>query len=167
MNEMKHEDVMMALECWTSHKPCDEDCPVLEYEGSHNCMMLTMKNALALLREKDADINGLEADNEHLTLVIEGKMKQISRMAQKIVDKDAEIERLKKIPEQLHKEMSERMIEERKIERKLAITEFAERLKANNPKTVGCDVFYPFVYFETIDQIAKEMKEGKNGETDL
>ena len=66
MNEMKPEDVMRALECWTSHKPCDEDCPVLEYEGSQNCRALTIKNALALLREKDAEIERLKQENKDL-----------------------------------------------------------------------------------------------------
>lgn len=83
MNEMKTEDVMRALECWTSHKPCDEDCPVLEYEGSQNCLALTMENSIALLREKDADIKMLTEQNLALGEVV--------------LKKDAEIERLQKI----------------------------------------------------------------------
>ena len=116
MNEMKPEDVMRALEngryidadeLWNS-RPENINREGNFIDGWFYCLdgfsrhlkeMINKpsvtKAALALLREKDADINGLEADNEHLTLVIEGKMKQISRMAQKIVDKDAEIERLK------------------------------------------------------------------------
>jgi uncharacterized protein YdcH (DUF465 family) len=63
---MQSEEVMKALECWVSKKPCEEDCPILEYEGSHNCIALTMKNALSLLREKDAYIARLTEDNERL-----------------------------------------------------------------------------------------------------
>lgn len=89
-----------------------------------------------------------------------------------------ENERLKAIPEQLHKEMSERMVEERKIERKLAVREFDERLKkrvasaeyrANTErKTVKKEELLEQVNWvlhkvvpDTIDQIAKEMLEGK------
>lgn len=62
MNELKTEDVMRALECWSSGKPCQEDCPILEHEEGASCVKLTTRNALALLREKDARIEELEAE---------------------------------------------------------------------------------------------------------
>ena len=66
-------------------------------------------------------------------------------------------ERLRAIPEQLHKEMSERMIEERKIERKLAVREMQERLKAKAYTNNYCQ---EVVLMGDIDQIAREMQEG-------
>lgn len=71
-------------------------------------------------------------------------------------------ERLRAIPEQLHKEMSERMIEERKIERKLAVREMQERLNkhfCHDPAFLGVE---QRLIMDVIDQIAGEMLEGKN-----
>ena len=148
MNEMKPEDVMRALEICAEYanKPCPSHCPY----GGFKCLDLT-KDALALIREKDADIDGLEADNEHLTLVIEGKMKQISRMAQKIVDKDAEIERL-------NNTLADALVraEVAKVE---TITKFADRLK-KKAQWVSTYESGLMVDLDDIDQIAKEMKEG-------
>ena len=67
-------------------------------------------------------------------------------------------ERLRAVPEQLHKEMTERMIEERKIERKLAVRKMQERLKAQKFTHKN---FGELVEVEVIDQVAKEMLEGK------
>lgn len=64
MNELKHEDVMKALECWASGKPCQEECLILEHEEGASCLKLTARSALALLREKDAEIERLSAENE-------------------------------------------------------------------------------------------------------
>jgi predicted RNase H-like nuclease (RuvC/YqgF family) len=66
MNKPKPEDVMRALECWVSKKPCEEACPIHEYIGNYNCISLTMKNALALIRELTEEIARLTEDNERL-----------------------------------------------------------------------------------------------------
>jgi hypothetical protein len=76
-------------------------------------------------------------------------------LACEVEDLRAENERLRAIPEQLHKEMSERMVEECKIERKLAVRKMQERLKAEMS-------FGRYIQVDQIDQIAKEMLEGKN-----
>ena len=84
----------------------------------------------------------------------------INSQEQRIKELTEENERLKAIPEQLHKEMSERMTEERKIERKLAVRKMQERLKekAKNNEWNGT------ICGEDIDQIAKEMLESKDDE---
>jgi hypothetical protein len=56
MNELKPEYVMRALECWASGNPCQEECPILEHEEGASCLKLTIRSALTLLREKDAEI---------------------------------------------------------------------------------------------------------------
>ena len=183
MNELKPEDVMRALVYCTMNGLCTDGCPLFEHRKTNLCGLILNKNALALLREKDARIKELEeAQGAEFTCFVGDPHKvdhcpygdELARLHKEVAEKDAEIERLTAYNANLicantditnrHKDYVE---EAERIARADAITEFAERLKANNPKTVGCDVFYPFVYFETIDQIAKEMKEGKNGETDL
>ena len=66
MNELKHEDVMRGLE-WCSDLRLCVDCP-MRAEGyfSHSgnaCRQALMKSALSLLREKDAEIEMLSAEN--------------------------------------------------------------------------------------------------------
>ena len=65
---------------------------------------------------------------------------------------DKDIERLRAIPEQLHKEMSERMIEERKIERKLAVREMQSEIEARCLK----GGIYPAFVKSTVNQVARE-----------
>jgi tRNA U34 5-carboxymethylaminomethyl modifying enzyme MnmG/GidA len=143
MNELKPEDVMKALECCTRGRKHKDDRPCLECpynfcnivggtderQVSGTCQGWMMKDALALLREKDA-----------------------------------EIERLKAIPEQLHKEMSDRMTEEvktatkyaKKIARAEAITEFENRLiKYYDALKSGLVAYH-------IKEVAKELKEDLN-----
>ncbi|MBE6689850.1 MAG: hypothetical protein E7590_01030 [Ruminococcaceae bacterium] len=128
MNELKPEDVMRALDKLKYGGHSCHDCKYAKWSGEDRCGLngcRIAKAALALLRLRE-DL--IKASDEELA------------------KKDAEIERLKSIPEQLYKEMSERMIEERKIERKLAITEFADRIirfyNALPGKTVGGSVEY-------------------------
>lgn len=68
-----------------------------------------------------------------------------------------ENERLRAIPEQLHNEMSERMLEERKIERKLTVRKMHFEIKERCIK----GGIYPAFVASTIDQIEKEMLEGE------
>lgn len=59
-NELKPEDVMRALECCERHGKCKE-CP-LKDKGIHGCMFYLMHHAIALLREKDAEIERLRTE---------------------------------------------------------------------------------------------------------
>ena len=57
---MKAEDVMKALECCVVNSNCN-GCPFWEgYVTHNNCLQIAIKNAIALLREKDAEIERLE-----------------------------------------------------------------------------------------------------------
>ena len=70
-NELKPEDVMRALECHaTDYKPpmegvfhCKTDCPYHQFDF---CTRVLTQDALALLREKDAEIERLNALNKVL-----------------------------------------------------------------------------------------------------
>ena len=53
MNELKPEDVMRALECCSRDEECvGEECP---YHAGMFCTTRISQDALALLREKDAE----------------------------------------------------------------------------------------------------------------
>lgn len=80
MNELKSEDVMKALEHCANYKRAEVSCIGCPLYGK--CDVNTLESlALALLREKDADIKMLTEQNLALGEVI--------------LKKDAEIERLK------------------------------------------------------------------------
>lgn len=72
MNELKPEDVMRALKCWASGKPCQESCPMYELKCKKgvSCLRLTVNGALALLREKDAEIKRLNKEVDRLSQVV-------------------------------------------------------------------------------------------------
>lgn len=60
MNELKPEDVMKALECCNTKGNCNQ-CPY-EIVGEYTpCYSALTQDALALLREKDAEIERLKA----------------------------------------------------------------------------------------------------------
>lgn len=60
MTDLKQEDVMRALECCTNKQRCDcDNCP---YVNRYHCTNVVLQDALALLREKDKEIERLQAD---------------------------------------------------------------------------------------------------------
>lgn len=130
MNELKPEDVMRALECCDGTLGGCERCP--NYKNRFCCTI--KENALALLREKDAEIERLE---KHLDYKC-------------VYGYDGEVMEFCVQGPCPHYNMEKQVRAE-------AITEFAERLKkfyANlKGKTVGGSVEYH------IDQIAGEMRE--------
>jgi hypothetical protein len=187
MNEMKPEDVMKALECWVSKKPCEEDCPILEYEGSHNCLALTMKNALSLLREKDARIKELEEAvcAEFTCFVGDPHKVDHCPYVDELVKKDAEIERLQGAlkAEERHNELTMETAQKALVKKDAEIamlTEDNERLHAsctelernraslnddNERLKVELKKRPPKLIITKLnkkDQIAKEMEEGKD-----
>ena len=91
MNEMKPEDVMQALECCDRGSSCVCDCDNCPYYGCDvPCKDKLHKDALALLREKDALIAKHEA---YIDTLNDDK----SCLVEQIEKKDAEIERLQEI----------------------------------------------------------------------
>lgn len=132
MNELKPEDVMRAIEYCLNTKEYPK-CSKCDYITG--CKPQLLKLALALLREKDAEIERLKKDREELIVTL--KMNDAP------------------FPEGL--QIVHDFCEKRKME---VITEFAERLKSE----VNGGQFASYKGLEirnVIDQIAKEMKEGK------
>lgn len=125
MNELKHEDVIKALEICADETQTCYDCPYTDHcTDAH-------KDALALLREKDEEIERLTAYNANLICAntdITNRHKDYVEDAERIARADA-------------------------------ITEFAERLKTFYKHLPGNTVGGAVEYH--IDQIAKEMKEGR------
>lgn len=71
MNELKPEDVMKALECCSNPDvdACSR-CPIYPFSlnwTQEECMETAIRYALALLREKDAEIERLHASCTELT----------------------------------------------------------------------------------------------------
>lgn len=131
MNELKPEDVVKALECCSDcdcyNERLQEDCP---FSNVPFCNNYLRKQSLALLREKDAEIERLTAQIEHCDACDRIGLTHTEHMY---------------------------CIKQAKSE---AIAEFAERLKSE----VNGGQFASYKGLEirnVIDQIAKEMKEGK------
>lgn len=143
--ELKRDDIVKALECCIKAQ-CWGDCEEL------GCPAHTKHGCYFYLRTED--------DYENVIYI------ELCKSALSLINElTEENERLRAIPEQLHKEMSERMIEERKIERKLAVRKIQERLKSvayqsgdwshgEHPMVVELD---------DIDQIAEEIIGETNG----
>lgn len=140
MNELKPEDVMMALECCACGDCADDKCPLFDWgDLNDECKDKLIANSLALLRDQFVDLD----------------------------KKDAEIERWKAEYDSFE-EINEMWVEENnrlkeaiKIARAEAITEFAERLIKN------CDAPHWCVWMSEIDDMAKEMKGEEDGNLDL
>lgn len=87
-DKMKPEDVMSALECCAGTFLCDE-CP--RKKDGYHCVKNLVKDALALLREKDARIEHLEKTMRESILSNAELLKNLNKLVE---EKDAEIERL-------------------------------------------------------------------------
>ena len=178
MNELKPEDVMRALECLSKPNSSPDDrqkCFFMWKEPScFNCYHEVAKNALALLREKDALIAKHEA---YIDTLNDDKATLVAQ----IEKKDAEIERLTVnmnayglTAKNLAKEFEDYRADvqmEIADARAEAITEFAERMKkpitplVNISTKERLDTLMLVLGF--IDQIAEKMKGEENGESDL
>lgn len=164
MNELKPEDVMRALECCANDQACSS-CPLVDDYSP--CATTMAKNALSLLREKDALLAEWDAKCNDYETELLGKTMDIEKFKACCDEKDAEIERLTVYNASLRCDNKtiaihhENCVEEaKKTARAEAITEFVDRLKGKTyfPKPYG---MARVVDEYEIDQIAKEMKEGK------
>ena len=147
MNELKPEDVMRALECCasgTGGEACN-GCPFNERKVCDNDMNALEKAALALLREKDAEIERLneQIEIEHLAYknlqeLYYGDVKYLSDNITALIDK----------------------LETARAE---AITEFAKELTSELIK----GGIYPVFVKGAIERTAKKLKGATDGKTDL
>lgn len=135
MNEMKPEDVMRALECCDRGSSCVCDCDNCPYYRCDvPCKAKLHADAIALLREKDAEIERLSS---RVSMLHEIELSYALQYGDAI-DKDIA----------------------RKQLRAEAITEFSQRLKAKKCHYTETENTFDFdgVTVEDIDQIEKEMK---------
>jgi chromosome segregation ATPase len=155
MHELKPEDVMDILEkmdffqgkragreLW-HEKPFEvQEQDIADFSRDVYTIKLFINIVLSQLREKDAEIERLTAENEF-------HKSEIEEMSKDRLELHKAIARMKKYDGQWKKDLETARAE--------AITEFAEKLKrfySNlNGKTCGGSVEYH------IDQIAKEMRE--------
>ena len=144
MNELKPEDVMKALE-WCSDLRLCVDCP-MRAEGyfSHSgnaCRQALMKNALALLREKDAEI-------ERLTVNMNAYGLTAKNLAQEFEDYRADVQM----------EIADARAE--------AITEFAERMEKSLTAQVNDSSNEMLAAFMWCLDLVKNVEKQLKGETD-
>ena len=97
MNKMKPEDVMRALECWASDRPAIcKDCAYRRFDGTL-CGKGMARDALALLREKDALLEEWDAKCKDYETELIGKAMDIEKLKACCDEKDAIIAELTKI----------------------------------------------------------------------
>jgi hypothetical protein len=142
MNELKPEDVVRALEC-CANRSC-EGCPL--ERPNEDCVSGLPKAALALLREKDAEIERLKDEYE---IKCETRFGKITIPKMRSLGEGAEL---------IYKEI-----------RAEAITEFALRLKSCEFYEVAdqYDGMQYVDFCDWVDKIVKEMKEGEDGKSDI
>ena len=172
--ELAEADVRKALECCIRQECMP--CPNKERRtGITECMECLMKDALAILREKDEIIEAAIAGQKTLQKSLAEKDAEIERLrkakyiystvdycADDLVKAQEEIERLKQENKDLH-DNTDVIIEMVTIARAEAITEFAERVKASLNDVArwqmhGVEGEYFIIGKSLIDKIAKEMK---------
>ena len=67
--ELNREQIIKALECWGSGCPCHEKCSILEHEESANCLRLTTRSAIALIKELTEENERLQKHEESVAIV--------------------------------------------------------------------------------------------------
>lgn len=144
MNELKPEDVMRALECFHNRiLNTDLAAKITEQE------MMAVICAIALLREKDARIAELEAENQEVHSNWQKLKKSFDEASEEFLDYQADVQM------------------EIAYARAEAITEFAERLKSCEFFEIA-DQYDGMQYVDFCDwvyQIAEELKGANNGES--
>lgn len=172
MNELKPEEVMKALECCKGGGNACLDCIYFYKSVDTSCAPFLIKDALALLREKDA--------------LIADYIRQIAEMQRKIAckddlitflekhkkaeaDKDAEIERLKNriicqviLPDEKLEEIKNECLERVELDIKEIKADTVRKMQSEIKERCIKGGIYPAFVKNTIDQIAKEMLEGKD-----
>ena len=146
--ELTEADVRKALECCTSEVSRDFNCDVCPYKGK-GCIINLLRDALALLREKDALLAEWDAKCNDYETALMGKVAEIERLK-------AHNKELDNLCDILHKKLDEGYAEFANEERAEAVTEFADRLKS----TLIAGGIYPVLVKNSIEKIAQEMKEG-------
>ena len=136
----KPEDVMMALECHSGDGDCFKVCPYFTDVYDERCIKNLMRDALAILREKDA--------------TLEMCAETIERQDKELAKKDAEIERLRAENTTYARGVEEIAVNYHKQGRAEAITEFAEELKSELIK----GGIYPVFAKCAIERTEKKLK---------
>lgn len=180
MSELNQELIKKALEC------CGEEiiCGVENGEKTYYVSFAEILDFINELTEKkknleytlagvmhsvDKWLDGAELEQDEVNRAITMRDKtlrlcetldcMIDNLRDDIDELTAENERLRAIPEQLFKEMSERMVEERKIERKLVVQKMEHRLINYESYDNGGGNYVVSVC--DIRTVAKDISEGK------
>jgi hypothetical protein len=143
MEKVTDNDIIKALECCSNENTGCLDC---SYIGKISCAFDLRKDALDLIKRKDAEIEKLNVE----LVGIRGACESY-RIHYDVAQ--AEIERLQKEKAKLH-QLIPKMIKEAKSE---AYKEFAELVKTEFYKEF--DELIPSIMADRIDNLVKEMTE--------
>ena len=165
--KLNRENIIKALECCKVGDDCWA-CPYDNVGVYSQCVPKLLEDALALIKSQEQRIEELSEETKSLTKTVKVRGETIEKLQFSVsnISEDnrkltEENERLRAIPEQLHKEMSERMVEECKIARKLAVRKMQSEINKTLSALCKGDVGE---IRRIIDQIAKEMLEENNGQ---
>ncbi len=161
--ELAESDVMRALECCSSAITESTNCSTCPMGGKRDCMTILYADALALLREKDAQHKELWEERMRIYRDLQEWKAECKKYQDAWREKDAEIGRLTTLAElgKMRANDYRAMRDKAKNARAEAIEEFAERFLSE----IEADLLYEgtFVY-RLVKRIAKEMKgEGHEG----
>lgn len=136
MNELKPEDVMKALECCNTKGNCNQ-CPY-EIVGEYTpCYSVLTQDALALLREKDAEIERLNIELQAMRGAANSYKMQLETAQKDFLDYQADVQM---------------EIDDARAE---AITEMEKRLEQ-----IGTPLMHTYVVTRMdIKQVVKDMKD--------
>lgn len=156
---MDRKQVIKALECCTSADK-NADCPLgCPWGDINSCEQNLMYHALSLIKQLTEENDSLQADNEHLTRVVDGKLNRISALERLVLKLTEDNERLRAENAEQDEAIIRALNEMGKIRRETksaTVKEVQERLNEafkHYPQRCGecCK--------EKVDQIAKELLE--------
>lgn len=147
---MTDEQIIKALECCICSTPCNK-CLLL---GTSDCMNKLMQNAINLINRQKAELSVL-------CKIINNANEEISELSRKVASRENLEESFLKTTKAFDKKLEKQV----KLERREAIKEFAERLKEKCYEYFQetYEMLSPYVTDDDIDNLVKEMTEGKNG----
>lgn len=172
---MEREQIIKALECCTSGRPC-RGCDFKDKsKDTFGCRKQLLIDALSLIKELTEEVDSLEAQKEHLDLLVDGKLKRISALEKNVLSLTEENERLRAENARYEAENHEKFDKWMKLEEatkrhhaelfqeaKIAVKEetvrkMSERFIAEIEQTPNANEHFIKAWKSKIDQIAKEM----------
>lgn len=153
---MTDNEIIKALECCSSRKNCEENCPYFELkENFFECVLVSTSDAIDLIRRQKEKIDSLEK-------IQQSNSSTYYKLQCYSTELQAKIDRLKEISTKRFNEFATEYDNAIKAE---AIKAFAARLQENVTFHIDdCGEFVSYVDCRDIRNLVKEMAGAGNGE---